>query len=122
MPIHITIRGVPESARDELATRAALKVQSIERFLRTQLERIAARPSLNTLFEGMRRRTEASGAGVPTSSVPNHETSTRSEAKRPAGEEPSSSVSTTESTLEPGQPKGYVDRMDTRNESDDRLP
>ena len=122
MPIHITIRGVPEDARDELATRAALKVQYMARFLRAQLERIAARPPLNTLFEGVRRRPEVSGAGVAASSIPNHKTPAGGEAKRPAGERTPTSALRPNKTLEAGRPKGYVDRMDTRNESDGLPP
>ena len=50
MPVQITIRGIPEAVRDELAARAALNRQSMQEFLRTELERIASRPSPSTLL------------------------------------------------------------------------
>ena len=46
MPVQITIRNVPEAVRDELAGRAALQRQSMQEFLRGELERIASRPSV----------------------------------------------------------------------------
>ena len=46
MAVQITIRGVPEAVRDELAVRATLKRQSMQEFLRGELERIASRPSV----------------------------------------------------------------------------
>lgn len=45
MPVKITITNVPEAVRDELAKRAALQGQSMQEFLRGELERIASRPS-----------------------------------------------------------------------------
>ena len=69
MPVQITIRGVPEEVRDELAARAALNRQSMQEFLRTELERIASRPSLATLLSEVRRRKEAAGTIVPSSLI-----------------------------------------------------
>ena len=46
MPVQITIRGVLEEVRDKLAARAALQRQSMQEFLRGELERIASRPSI----------------------------------------------------------------------------
>ena len=54
MPVQITIRGVPEEVRDELAIRAALKRQSMQEFLRGELERIASRPSIDAWLERVR--------------------------------------------------------------------
>ena len=46
MPVQMTIRGVPEAVRNELAARAASQRQSMQEFLlRCELERIASRPS-----------------------------------------------------------------------------
>jgi len=42
MSVQITIRNVPEDIRDELAARAALKHQSMQEFLRGELNRIAS--------------------------------------------------------------------------------
>lgn len=56
MPVQITIRNVPEEVRDELAVRAARQRQSMQEFLRAELERIAARPSLDAWLQGVRER------------------------------------------------------------------
>ncbi len=56
MPVQITIRNVPEEVRDELAVRAARQRQSMQKFLRAELERIAARPSLDAWLQGVRER------------------------------------------------------------------
>lgn len=69
MPVQITIKGVPEKVRDELAARAALQHQSIQEFLRGELERIASRPSVGEWLQGVRDRKEATGTRVPPSSI-----------------------------------------------------
>jgi hypothetical protein len=69
MSVQITIRGVPQEVRDELAARAALQRQSMQEFLRCELERIASRPSLGTWLQGVRDRKEAAGTQVPPSSI-----------------------------------------------------
>ena len=69
MPVQITIRGVPEEVRDELAARAALQRQSMQEFLRSELERIASRPSLAAWLQGVRSRREAAGTRVQPSSI-----------------------------------------------------
>ena len=69
MPVLITIRGVPEKVRDELAARAALQRQSMQEFLRGELERIASRPSLDALRQRVRYCKRASGARVPPSTI-----------------------------------------------------
>lgn len=56
MPVQITIRNVPEEVRDELAVRAARQRQSMQEFLRAELERIASRPSLDAWLQGVRER------------------------------------------------------------------
>ncbi len=56
MAIQITIRNVPEEVRDELASRAALQHQSMQEYLRGELERIASRPSLDTWLNSVRER------------------------------------------------------------------
>ena len=69
MPVQITIRGVPEAVRDELAARAALNRQSMQEFLRAELERIVSRPSPSTLLAEIRRRKAAAGTIVPSSLI-----------------------------------------------------
>ena len=56
MPVQITIRNVPEEVRDELAALAAHKRQSMQEFLRGELERIASRPSIDAWLQGVRER------------------------------------------------------------------
>lgn len=69
MSVQITIRGVPEDVRDELAARAARQRQSMQEFLRGELERIASRPSIGGWLQGVRERKEATGARVPPSRI-----------------------------------------------------
>jgi plasmid stability protein len=56
MSVPITIRDVPEKVRDELAARAARKGKSMQEFLRAQLERLAARPSVEAWLQQVRKR------------------------------------------------------------------
>ena len=69
MPVQITIRGVPEEVRDKLAARAALQRQSMQEFLRCELERIAARPSVGEWLQTVRLRKDAAGTRVPPASI-----------------------------------------------------
>ena len=69
MPVQITIRGVPEEVRDEIAARAALQRQSMQEFLRCELERIASRPSLDAWLQGVRERKVAANTRVRPSSI-----------------------------------------------------
>ncbi len=56
MPVKITIKGVPEGVRDELAARAAAQCRSMEDYLRSELQRIADRPSRESLLMEVRER------------------------------------------------------------------
>ena len=69
MAVQITIRGVPEEVRDELASRAALKHQSMQEYLREELERLAALPSIETVLEEVRRRKEMFDSKVTTAQI-----------------------------------------------------
>ena len=69
MAVRITIRDVPEDVRDELATRAALQRQSMQEFLRGELERIAARPSRDVLLQSIQHRKKVAGTRVAPSSI-----------------------------------------------------
>jgi antitoxin FitA len=64
MAIQLTIRDIPERVRDELAARAALQGKSMQEFLRAELERLAARPSLDAWLEQVRRRKRAAQSRV----------------------------------------------------------
>lgn len=69
MGVQITIRNVPEEVRDELASRAALRRQSMQEFLREELERMASVPSRETVLERARRRVEASDSRVTSADI-----------------------------------------------------
>ena len=69
MAIQITIRGVPEEVRDELAVRAALERQSMQEFLRGELERIASRPSVSAWLSEVRSRKAVTGTRITPSAI-----------------------------------------------------
>lgn len=69
MPIQITIRNVPEEVRDKLASRAALQHQSMQEYLRGELERIASRPSLETWLQTVRERKAVGGTRIPAKKI-----------------------------------------------------
>ena len=69
MAVQITIRGVPEEVRDELAVRAARRRQSMQEFLRGELERIASRPSLGSWLQGVRDRKAVAGTRVQPAGI-----------------------------------------------------
>ncbi|HWM67072.1 MAG TPA: hypothetical protein VNO35_10855 [Steroidobacteraceae bacterium] len=69
MPIQITIRDVPEKVRDELAARAALQGKSMQEFLRAELERLAARPSVDAWLEQVRKRKRATQTRVSSRQI-----------------------------------------------------
>ena len=64
MAVQITIRNVPEAVRDELAVRAARERKSMQEYLREELERLAARPSIRDWIEQVRERKTATGRRV----------------------------------------------------------
>lgn len=64
MAVQITIRDVPERVRDELAARAALQGKSMQEFLRAELQRIAARPSVDAWLQQVRKRKRAAPTRV----------------------------------------------------------
>lgn len=69
MAVQITIRNVSEEVRNELASRAALKHQSMQQFLHEELDRIASRPSHEMLLDRIRQRVNASGRGVSRETI-----------------------------------------------------
>jgi hypothetical protein len=64
MSVQITIRDVPAKVRDELASRAALKGQSMQEYLLSELARLAARPSLEAWIEAVRKRKRTTGTRI----------------------------------------------------------
>lgn len=69
MRIQITIRDVSEKVRDELAARAALQGKSMQEYLRAELERLAARPSIDSWLQQVRKRKRASQKRVSVSQI-----------------------------------------------------
>ena len=66
MPKQITIKGVPDNVHKELKERAALKGQSMQEYLRRELEDLASRPSADVFLERYRRRKIEAGLSVPS--------------------------------------------------------
>jgi hypothetical protein len=77
MAIQINIRDVPERVRDELAARAALQGKSMQEFLRAELERIAARPSVESWLEQVRKRKRAAQTRVSPQQILEHRNADR---------------------------------------------
>jgi hypothetical protein len=69
MTIQITIRDVPAKVRDELAARAALQGQSMQEYLRAELVRLAARPTVNAWLEQVRKRKRSSQIRVSAQEI-----------------------------------------------------
>ena len=69
IPVQITIRGVAQEVRDELALRAAERRQSMQEFLRCELERMASRPSVDTWLRDVRQRKDAADNRVRPSDI-----------------------------------------------------
>jgi plasmid stability protein len=69
MTVQITIRDIPEPVRDELASRAALKGMSMQEYLRFELERLAARPSVEAWLAQVRKRKRVSRSRVTRQSI-----------------------------------------------------
>ena len=69
MPKSITIRDVPDEARDELAARAARSGRSLQEYLRRELIKPASKPGLESVLERLGRRHRAGGSSLPVSSI-----------------------------------------------------
>ena len=69
MTIQINIRDVPEKVRDELASRAAMQGKSMQEFLRAELVRLAARPSIDAWLQQVRKRKRATQTRVSTKQI-----------------------------------------------------
>jgi hypothetical protein len=67
--VQISIRDVPERVRDELAARAALQGKSMQEFLRAELERLTARPSIDAWLQQVRKRKRAMQTRVTSKQI-----------------------------------------------------
>jgi antitoxin FitA len=72
MAISITIRGVPEQTRDELAARAALSGRSLQEYLRLRLIDLAAGPDAESLISRIRQRKGAIGGSLTAEQIVAH--------------------------------------------------
>jgi len=72
MSVQITIRDVSNEVRDELAARAARAGKSMQEYLREELERLAARPSLGEWMSRVRRRKELAPRTVDSDVILDH--------------------------------------------------
>jgi hypothetical protein len=77
MPIQINIRDVPEKVRDELASRAAMQGKSMQEFLRAELERLAARPSIDAWLRQVRKRKRAAQTRISSVQILNNRNADR---------------------------------------------
>ncbi len=67
--VAVTVRDVPESARDELAARAARRGQSLQEYLRGLLVATAARPSAEDVIARARARVNTTGSSVSADDI-----------------------------------------------------
>lgn len=68
----ITIRDVPDKARDELAARAALSGRSLQEYLRAQLIELAERPDVEAVLARIRERKHRTGTRLPRETILAH--------------------------------------------------
>lgn len=69
MSVQITIRGVPEEVRDQIAARAAARGRSMQEYLRGELERLVAKPSVEEWFRQVRADKRAMTNSVTTEDI-----------------------------------------------------
>ncbi len=72
MKVQITIRDVPSAVKDELAARAALQGKSMQKYLRAELERLAARPPVEKILERIRERKATVGTRLSPEEILAH--------------------------------------------------
>lgn len=68
----ITVRDVPDSARDELAARAARSGRSLQEYLRQELIGLARRPDPTDLAERIAERKRQTGSTLSAASIVEH--------------------------------------------------
>jgi len=69
MTVNITIRDIADEVRDELASRAARRGQSMQEYLRRELEAMAVRPTADDLLERIRQRKAATGTRLDSDDI-----------------------------------------------------
>ena len=69
MSVQITIRDVPQEVRDKIAARAAARGQSMQEYLRGELERLVAKPSVEEWLRSVRAHKRAMKNSVTTEDI-----------------------------------------------------
>lgn len=69
MSVAVTVRGVPDDVRDELAARAARAGQSLQEYLRAMLIDTATRPSAADVIARARSRVEITGSQLDRDAI-----------------------------------------------------
>ena len=72
MPTSVTIRDVPDRARDELASRAAASGRSLQEYLRGKLIELASRPDADAVLARIRERKARTGTQLPAGKILDH--------------------------------------------------
>lgn len=72
MPTSVTIRDVPDRARDELAARAAASGRSLQEYLRGKLIELASRPEPEAIIARIRERKQRTGTHLPAATIVAH--------------------------------------------------
>ena len=65
----ITVRDLPDDARDELAARAARSGRSLQEYLRLQLIALSRRPDPEVFAAGVRERKRRTGSTYPAQDI-----------------------------------------------------
>jgi plasmid stability protein len=73
----ITIRDVPDEARDELAARAASSGRSLQEYLRSELVELAQRPDARLLMARIQERKRRTGGELPAEKILAHRDAAR---------------------------------------------
>ncbi len=68
----VTIRDVPDDARDELAARAAITGRSLQEYLRIELIELARRPDPDALMARIRERKRRTGSHLSADQILHH--------------------------------------------------
>lgn len=68
----ITVRDVPATARNELASRAARSGRSLQEYLRQELIDLASRPDPNALARRITERKQRTSTTLPASKIIEH--------------------------------------------------
>ncbi|CAN5348520.1 hypothetical protein BH20ACT5_BH20ACT5_18280 [soil metagenome] len=69
MPTAITIRNVPDDARDELAARAKRSGRSLQAYLRAELIRLASVPSVDDWLAAVKAERAVSDTRLSTADI-----------------------------------------------------